>query len=139
MSHASTEMRAYDAGRAARYDAVCLKPERASDIAYLRTHQPERLGAGDLLEIACGTGCWTQDLAPAARRMVARDYTAEPPSLARQRPGAETVRFDQADAYALPASLGSLDAAFAGLWFSHVPMEARALAPRRPCALDRQP
>ena len=125
MSHASAEMQAYYAGRAAYYDAVYLKPERAADIAYLRTHLPERLGGRDLLEIACGTGYWTQDLAPVARRMVATDYTAEPLALARQRPGVEAVQFEQADAYALPAQLGRFDAAFAGLWFSHVPVEAR--------------
>ncbi|HLO93646.1 MAG TPA: class I SAM-dependent methyltransferase [Burkholderiaceae bacterium] len=125
MSHASAEMRAYYAGRAAYYDAVYLKPERAADIAWLRRHLPERLAGRELLEIACGTGYWTQDLAPAARRMVATDYTAEPLAFARQWPGVEAVQFEQADAYALPASLGQFDAAFAGLWFSHVPVEAR--------------
>ena len=125
MSHASAEMQAYYAARAAYYDAVYLKPERAADIAYLRGHLPERLAGRTLLEVACGTGYWTQDLAPVARRMVATDYTAEPLSFARQRPGVEAVQFEQADAYALPAQLGQFDAAFAGLWFSHVPVEAR--------------
>ncbi|WP_269629970.1 class I SAM-dependent methyltransferase [Pelomonas sp. BJYL3] len=125
MSHASAEMQAYYAGRAPYYDAVYLKPERAADIAYLRQHLPERLGGRSLLEIACGTGYWTQDLAPAALRMVATDYTAEPLSFARQRPGVQAVQFEQADAYALPPHLGQFDAAFAGLWFSHVPVEAR--------------
>ncbi len=127
MSHASTEMRAYYAARAPDYDVVYQKPERAADIAYLRTHLPERLSGRDLLEVACGTGYWTQDLAPVARRMVATDYTAEPLALARQRPGVEGVQFEQADAYALPAHLGRFDAAFAGLWFSHVPREARTV------------
>jgi demethylmenaquinone methyltransferase/2-methoxy-6-polyprenyl-1,4-benzoquinol methylase len=31
----------------------------------------------------------------------------------------------QADAFALPLSLGMFDAAFAGLWFSHVPVQRR--------------
>lgn len=125
MSHASAEMQAYYAARAPYYDAVYLKPERAADIAFLRTHLAERLGGRELLEVACGTGFWTQTLAPVAQRLVATDYTAEPLAFARLRPGTEAVQFEQADAYALPHALGRFDAAFAGLWFSHVPMEAR--------------
>ncbi len=125
MSHASAEMQAYYAARAPYYDAVYLKPERAADIAFLRSHLAERMAGRELLEVACGTGFWTQDLAPAAARLVSTDYTAEPLAFARLRPGVAAVRFEQADAYALPASLGDFDAAFAGLWFSHVPVEAR--------------
>lgn len=125
MNPASAEMQAYYAARAPYYDAVYLKPERIADIAFLREHLPGRLDGRELLEVACGTGYWTQDLAPRARRMVATDGTAEPLAFARLRPGVEAVRFEQADAYALPAHLGRFDAAFAGLWFSHVPIEAR--------------
>lgn len=124
MSQASAEMHAYYAARAPYYDAVYLKPERAQDIAYLSQHLPERLRGLQVLEIACGTGYWTQHLAPAVARLVATDGTAEPLDFARMRPGCAAVHFEQADAYALPASLGQFDAAFAGLWFSHVPREA---------------
>ena len=127
MSHASADMQAYYAARAPYYDAVYLKPEREADIAFLRAHLPERLCGRELLEVACGTGFWTQDLAPVARRMTSTDYTAEPLAFARLRPGVEAVQFEQADAYALPPSLGQFDAAFAGLWFSHVPVEARSV------------
>lgn len=125
MSHASAEMQQYYAQRASYYDDVYLKPERQTDIAWLRDYLPARLQGRQILEIACGTGYWTQYLAPAATRMTACDLTAEPLALARQRPGVNAVDFLQADAYHLPATLGGFDAAFAGLWFSHVPIEAR--------------
>lgn len=123
--HASPEMQQYYATRAPHYDAVYRKPERARDLAFLTTHLPGRLHGKEVLEVACGTGWWTQHIAPVARRHVATDLTAQPLALARLRPCVDQVEFVQADAYALPPSLGDFDAAFAGLWFSHVPRRAR--------------
>lgn len=123
--HASPEMQHYYATRAPHYDEVYHQPERARDLAFLATHLPGRLRGREVLEVACGTGWWTPYIARVARRHVATDLTAEPLALARLRPGVDQVEFVLADAYALPASLGQFDAAFAGLWFSHVPRRAR--------------
>jgi len=125
MTSASAEMHTYYAAREPYYDAVYLKPERQDDIAFLRTHLPERLQGRDVLEVACGTGYWTRHIAPLARRMVATDGIAEPLEFARLRPGTEAVAFGLADAYELPEELGQFNAAFAGLWFSHVPIRSR--------------
>ena len=125
MSDHSQEMRAYYAARAPYYDAVYLKPERREDIAFLSSHLPERFRNRSVLEIACGTGYWTQHIAPAASRLVATDLTTEPIEFARLRTGTQDVQFRQVDAYALPPDLGQFDAAFAGLWFSHIPIAAR--------------
>jgi demethylmenaquinone methyltransferase/2-methoxy-6-polyprenyl-1,4-benzoquinol methylase len=119
-------MKAYYAARAPYYDAVYLKPERRHDLTFLAEHIPQRLRGREIIEIACGTGYWTQYIAPAASRMVATDLVAEPLEFARLRPGTEEVTFLQQDAYALPSSLGRFDGAFAGLWFSHVPISARS-------------
>jgi ubiquinone/menaquinone biosynthesis C-methylase UbiE len=126
MTQASAEMHAYYAQRAPYYDAVYLKPERKEDIAFLSAHLADQFRGRAVLELACGTGYWTQHIAKTAKRLVATDGTAEPLDFARLRPGTESVVFRQADAYALPPDLGSFDGAFAGLWFSHVPKEARA-------------
>ncbi len=125
MTHASPEMQAYYAARAAYYDAVYLKPERQADIAFLKDHLPDRLAGRRVLEVACGTGYWTQHIALRAAAMTATDGTAQPLDFARQRPGVGHVTFCQVDAYGLPDTLGTFDAAFAGLWFSHVPVQAR--------------
>ena len=125
MTHASADMHAYYAARAAYYDAVYLKPERQADIAFLAEHLPQRLAGRRVLEVACGTGYWTQHIAPRAATMVATDGTAQPLDFARQRPGVGNVTFRQVDAYGLGDDLGRFDAAFAGLWFSHVPVQAR--------------
>lgn len=119
-------MHAYYAARAPYYDDVYDKPERRADIAFLRQYLPAAFAGRRVLEVACGTGYWTQHIAPAAAEMTATDALAEPLAFARQRPGVERVRFAIADAYALPADLGRFDAAYAGLWLSHVPIERRS-------------
>jgi len=121
----AAEMRAYYASRAPYYDAVYLKPERAKDIAFLSEYLPSVFSGRSVLEVACGTGYWTQHIARTAARLVATDSGPEPLAFARLRPNAERVTFRLEDAYRLPADLGTFDAAFAGLWFSHVPVESR--------------
>jgi demethylmenaquinone methyltransferase/2-methoxy-6-polyprenyl-1,4-benzoquinol methylase len=118
-------MHDYYAARAPIYDEVYLRPERRGDIAFVAAHLRQRLAGRTVLEVACGTGFWTPHIAAGAARLVATDGTAEPLALARARPGCDGVRFALADAYALPPGLGAFDAAFAGLWFSHVPRRQR--------------
>jgi demethylmenaquinone methyltransferase/2-methoxy-6-polyprenyl-1,4-benzoquinol methylase len=122
---ADASMREYYAARAPIYDEVHLRPERQADLDELRRRLPSWFAGRAVLEIACGTGWWTQFIAPLAAHLTATDAVAEPLAFARLRPGAERVSFVQADAFALPESLGTFDAAFAGLWISHVPVERR--------------
>lgn len=126
MTDASRDMQSYYAARAPYYDAVYLKPERRADIAFLAMHLPSRFAGRRVLEVACGTGYWTQFVALRAQLIVATDVLAEPLEFARLRLQTDNVRFLRADAYDLPADLGLFDGAFAGLWFSHVPVGARA-------------
>ena len=121
----SAEMRAYYANRAPYYDAVYLKPERAKDIAFLSGYLPAAFAGRSVLEVACGTGYWTQHIAASAARLIAIDTGPEPLGFAKLRPNSERVTFRLEDAYNLSADLGEFDAAFAGLWFSHVPIERR--------------
>ena len=118
-------MREYYAARAPIYDEVYLRPERQVDLDELRRRIPGWFAGCSVLEVACGTGWWTQLIARVAARMTATDAVAEPLAFARLRPGVQRVSFVQADAFALPDSLGTFDAAFAGLWISHVPVERR--------------
>ena len=114
-------MREYYAARAPEYDRVYLKPERQQDLRAIERWLPSVLEARALLEVACGTGYWTQFIAGAARELVAVDASAEVLRLARARVGLDTASFVLGDAYRLPVASGRFDAAFAGFWFSHVP------------------
>ena len=116
-------MHKYYASRAPVYDRVYHIPERQPDLRYLEGWIPTLFERKKVLEIACGTGYWTQFIAPVAKELTAIDVLEEPLQIAKTRPGVEEVCFLVEDAYHLSVELGVFDAAFAGLWLSHVPKE----------------
>lgn len=117
-------LREYYAQRANEYDRIYQKPERQADLRQLETWLPAQLAGRHVLEIAGGTGYWSQFIAPACASLTLTDGTLEPLEIARNRVFGRVV-FLQADAYALSPDLDSFDAAFAGFWISHVPIERR--------------
>ncbi len=127
MASIETSMQSYYAARAPEYDHVYLKPERQADIQRLRDWLPPIFAGARVLEVACGTGFWTQFIAPVASAVVAIDASPETMAIAERRIARSNVRFLLGDAYCLPQDLGRFDAAFAGFWFSHVP-KSRQLA-----------
>ena len=78
--------------------------------------------AGDVLELACGTGQWTRLLAARARSVTAVDAAAEVLALARARTAASTVEFVEADLFAWQPPR-RYDTVFFAFWLSHVPPE----------------
>ena len=120
-AHADAELAAYYAARAKEYERIYDKPERQSDLARLRTRIPQYLADRDVLEIACGTGYWTQFIAPLARAVTATDINTETLEIARTKaypPG--RVKIEQADVYQLPAREDRFTGAYAGFWWSHL-------------------
>ncbi len=117
----TSELQAYYAARANEYDRVYAKPERQTDLREMERWLPPLLSGRRVLEIACGTGYWTQFIEPVAKRVVAIDIAAETLRIARKRVPDKRVRFLIGDAYCIPPDLGSFNAAFAGFWFSHIP------------------
>lgn len=121
MAMADPDMTRYYAQRAREYESIYDKPERQDDLARLRTMLPAMFSGRRVLEIACGTGYWTQYLAREAREIVGIDVNDETLDIARSKQlPATRVSYRIADAYALPDDLGEFDAAFAGFWWSHV-------------------
>jgi len=115
-----TMMQAYYAARAPEYDSVYRKPERQADLRAIERWVASKFAAARVLEIACGTGYWTQFIAPAAAQVTALDAAPETLTLARARVPERKVEFLVGDAYDLQAHAG-FGAAFCGFWFSHVP------------------
>jgi SAM-dependent methyltransferase len=125
----------------------------AEQIAYYRAHAPTttsptlaRTGtscieelpvAGDVLELACGTGHWTPLLAARAHSVTALDAAPEVLALARRRVRGLPVEFIQTDVFTWQPSR-RFDTVFFAFWLTHVPparfaafwsMVDRALAP----------
>jgi ubiquinone/menaquinone biosynthesis C-methylase UbiE len=115
-------MQSYYAARAGEYDRIYQKPERQSDLRRIEGWLPPLLSGATVLEVACGTGYWTRVIAPLASTVVAIDSAPETLQVARQRVSAANVVFQVGDAYALAEIGRSFDGAFAGFWFSHVPL-----------------
>ncbi|MEO8278374.1 MAG: methyltransferase domain-containing protein [Ideonella sp.] len=116
-------MQDYYAARASEYDRIYLKTERQSDLRKIEQWLPDQLAGRSVLEIACGTGYWTQFFAPRAKRVVALDSAQETLDIAQSRVPSDTVRFRIGDAYDIAAETPRFDAAFAGFWWSHIPLE----------------
>jgi predicted O-methyltransferase YrrM len=115
-----TQLSDYYRDRAAEYDAIYAKPERQDDLARLRGLLT-RLAGGRILEIAAGTGYWTQVLSASAAAITATDINPETLDVARtRRCGPAPVTFQVADAYALDEVPGQFDMAFIGFFWSHI-------------------
>jgi ubiquinone/menaquinone biosynthesis C-methylase UbiE len=128
-------LRKYYAARAREYEQIYSKPERQADIAQLQLFLPEFFANCKVLEVACGTGYWTSVLLQTAKKIVAVDVSPETLDVAGEKSWPKgRVTFRIADAYALPENLGTFDAAFAGFWWSHMPLQDRAAFLR---SLDR--
>lgn len=114
-------MQDYYAARAPEYDKVYLKPERQADLREMEQWLSLALEGKNVLEVACGTGYWTQFIARRASHILALDAATETLEIAKTRVPSEKVTFLIGDAYELPRTVQHLDAGFAGFWLSHVP------------------
>ena len=112
----------YYAKRAPEYERFYDKPERQADLSLLRKRVGGMAAGRKVLEVACGTGWWTEVLAPAAGQVTALDVNEEVLAIARAKPlPPGRVEFRRADAYALPDLGRRHDLVFAAFWWSHVP------------------
>lgn len=136
MSTPDASLKPYYAARAREYERIYSKPERQNDLRQLEQLLPPLFARRRLLEIACGTGYWTQFLVQETESIVATDASTETLEVAAEKSWPpESVEFKVVDAYSLPDELGTFDAAFAGFWWSHVPVRDRS---RFLSSLDRR-
>jgi len=108
----------YYAKRAPEYERIYQKPERQADLRTLRQFVAETFSGRCVLEVACGTGYWTQVIAGTARSVIATDINDEVLAIARAKE-IQNAEFQRCDAFALPIQ-GDFDAGFAGFWWSHL-------------------
>src|ERR1700735_1694190 len=78
--------------------------------------------AGTVLEIACGTGLWTEALAGLADTVTAIDAAPEVIDIARERVRSANVSFEVADVFSWDPG-ARFDLIFFSAWLSHVPTD----------------
>ncbi|HYH82528.1 MAG TPA: class I SAM-dependent methyltransferase [Longimicrobium sp.] len=142
------QQKAYYRERAGEYDEWFLRrgrydrgPEHTArwfaEVEEVRAALERFRPAGRVLELACGTGWWTEQLVRWADEVTAVDASAEVLELNRIRVGDANVHRVQADLFAWTPDR-AYDVVFFSFWMSHVPPERfqafwgtvrRALAP----------
>jgi SAM-dependent methyltransferase len=93
-----------------------------AEVALLREALDAFRPAGDVLELACGTGLWTERLLPHARSLTAVDAAPEVLEINRARVGAGRVEYIRADLFGWRPER-TFDVVFFGFWLSHVPAD----------------
>jgi SAM-dependent methyltransferase len=78
--------------------------------------------SGNVLELACGPGTWTERLVRHASNITALDASAEMLAIAASRIRDKRVRFIQADIFSWTPDQ-CYDVVFFGFWLSHVPLD----------------
>lgn len=122
-------MTAYYAQRAASYDELYLRPQRQGDLAQLKRDLQAALQAGaarKVVELACGTGYWTAELARQVEQVLAFDINDSMLQVARSRlAGCDDMKavvdLQNCDIWALPdLRQEQAQSVVAGFWWSHV-------------------
>jgi len=119
----SALMKEYYQNRAPVYDQVYAYPERQADLRFLEEYLPQQFTGLDVLEIAAGTGYWTQYICQQAQSIMATDVSIEVIQQLLNRNLPSNVTTQVTDAYALENITQRFGGAFAGLWLSHVPKQ----------------
>jgi ubiquinone/menaquinone biosynthesis C-methylase UbiE len=109
--------------RQGRYDhGVELNNKWFLEVEQVRKSLDKFQPGGKVLELACGTGLWTQQLLGHAQQITAIDSAMEALDLNRQRVQSAKVKYIQADIFTwLPDE--RYDVIFFSFWLSHVPPE----------------
>ncbi|MGM3273886.1 class I SAM-dependent methyltransferase [Ralstonia sp. 24A2] len=111
----------YYAKRAPEYERIYAKPERQDDLAWLKARVSDVTRSARVLDLACGTGFWTEAMTD-ARSIVGADYNDTVLRIAHGK-GIAGASFVRADNDALPFAPGAFDVMTAGCWWSHVPLQ----------------
>lgn len=112
----------YYSQRASEYERVYGISERQVDLNTLKEFLSSAFSHDQVLEVACGTGYWTQYIAKSATAILATDFNSEVIGLASQKNFRTCrVQFVKADAYSLDSISGDFTAGFHGFWWSHIP------------------
>src|SRR4051794_14241251 len=105
-----------------------LKATWDRDVRALQTWLEAQAPLGRVLELACGTGIWTRQLASVADRITAVDASPEVLAINRSQasrhadgqPGAARIDYVEADLFSWrPQDV--FDTVFFSFWVSHVP------------------
>ena len=114
-------LKTYYQKRAKEYDRVYQKPERQADLKQLHLYLKKAFENKKVLEIACGTGYWTQTIAESCYHILATDINEEVLAIAKARDyGPASILYEQLDLWQLGKEGNNFDSVFGGFIWSHI-------------------
>lgn len=125
------EQMAYYRARAHEYDEWFLRQGRydrgpehrdqwLGEAAEIEATLKSVVRGANVLELACGTGLWTQRLSENNLRVTAVDASSETIAINRERVGSANIEYHVADIFSW-APTAPFDVVFFSFWLSHVP------------------
>jgi ubiquinone/menaquinone biosynthesis C-methylase UbiE len=105
--------------RAKEYDKVYLRPEEQGDLSAATAIFQKIFANRKVLEIACGTGYWTEQISKTAAFVFATDINKSMLDIAMHRVNRPHVTFEIADMYNLRSDT-RFDGVFGGFIWSHI-------------------
>lgn len=116
-----TEQIDYYQRRAKEYEQVYLKVERQSDLILIKSYLKEQFIDKEIIEIACGTGYWTELLAGQAKSIQASDVNSKVIDIAKQKAyPRRNVSFEIKDFNYLSFTEEPAEGLFGGFIWSHI-------------------
>ena len=116
----NTDIVSYYKDRALEYEKIYSKPERQDELKSATGILQEIFAKKQVLEIACGTGYWTERIAAKVTSILATDINETVIDVAKKKGlSSEQVSFEIADIYNFPAH-DKFESLFGGFIWSHV-------------------
>ena len=113
---------AYYAARAKEYEKIYNKPERQGEIGDMTTLLQNVFPGKDVLEIACGTGYWTERIAKVATKVFATDINESVIEIAKAKTYEKAnVTFGLADIFNYKTT--EFESLFGGFIWSHIKLQ----------------
>jgi SAM-dependent methyltransferase len=113
-------MKEYYSKRASEYESIYYRndPVRQSEQSKIKDLLKVLFQNRTVLDIACGTGYWTEVIASVAREVTGIDASSEVLEIAKSKGVA--AKFVLGNAYDLSTVEGEFDSSCANFWFSHI-------------------
>ncbi|HUV30862.1 MAG TPA: class I SAM-dependent methyltransferase [Acidobacteriota bacterium] len=121
----SDELEPYYRARAPEYEQIYYRdiPDQRAELEAEAGRLQGLVTGKRVLDLACGTGYWTEVMAGSAAGITAVDISAEMLCEAAKKTYACPVRFVQGSLLDVPEDGGRYDVVTLGFWFSHQPRQ----------------
>lgn len=116
----NTDLVKYYKDRAKEYERIYSKPERQEELLSSSNILQDLFKDKNVLEIACGTGYWTESIAKTAKSILATDINEEVLTIAKQKEySPANVLFERMDIFEHTLTK-TYETIFAGFIWSHI-------------------